>query len=91
MGELVNLSLRRLKSILLENPAPFEDDYAKLVALQKDAAISVLNLAAKVDEGRLRARNESAIVTILEEVRRLKQPAPIPMLEVVDQGQDATC
>jgi hypothetical protein len=49
------------------------DTDLKMLAMQKDAAVSVLHLAMKADEARFRARSEGGLVAILEEVRALRE------------------
>lgn len=49
------------------------NDDLKFLAMQKDAAVSVLNLAVRADEAQFRARSEGGLVAILEEVQRLRQ------------------
>ena len=41
--------------------------------MQKEAAVSVLNLALKADENRFRIRSEAGIVALLAEVRQIRQ------------------
>ncbi len=81
MTRLVGKSLRKLEEILDLAPAPWDEDYVKLLAMQKDAATNVVNMSIKADESRFRVQNESAIVAILQEVRALKKPA-LPAIEV---------
>lgn len=57
------------------------DGDLKFLALQKDAAVSVLTLALRADEARFRERSEGGILAILEEVQKLR-------LSVTPQAQD---
>lgn len=61
--------------------SPFDDNFAKMVSIQKDAAISALNVAIKADESRFRVQSEAAITVILDEVRQLKAQKAQPALE----------
>ena len=81
LTRLVGKSLRKLEQILDLDPTPWDDDYIKLLAMQKEAATSVINMSIKADESRFRVQNESAIVAILQEVRAMKKPA-LPAIEV---------
>lgn len=72
LNRIVNKALRKIEDILDLNPAPWDDDYARLLAIQKDAAASAINMAIKADESRFRAQSDAAIAVILDEVRRLK-------------------
>ena len=81
LTRLVGKSLRKLEQILDLDPTPWDEDYIKLLAMQKDAATSVIGMSIKADESRFRVQSESAIVAILQEVRALKQPSP-PAIEV---------
>jgi hypothetical protein len=49
------------------------DSDIKMLAMQKDAAGTVLTLALRADEARFRARSEGGLVAILEEVRALRE------------------
>jgi hypothetical protein len=49
------------------------DNDIKMLAMQKDAAVSVLHLAIRADEARFRQRSEGGLVAILEEVRALRE------------------
>jgi hypothetical protein len=73
-----------LEQILDLDPAPFDDDYVKLLSMQKDAATNIVNLSIKADESRFRVQSESAIVAILDEVRKLKSSQPALPASVVD-------
>lgn len=53
----------------------------RFLTMQKDAAVSVLNLAIRADEARFRARSEGGLVAILEEVQRLRASTN-PVLEM---------
>ena len=72
LNRIVNKALRKIEDILDLNPAPWDNDYARLLSIQKDAAASAINMAIKADESRFRAQSDAAIAVILEEVRRLK-------------------
>lgn len=52
---------------------PGHPDEMKLRSMQKEAAVSVLNLALKADENRFRIRSEAGIVALLAEVRQIRQ------------------
>lgn len=81
LTRLVGKSLRKLEQILDIEPSPWDDDYIKLLAMQKDAATSVIGMSIKADESRFRVQSESAIVAILQEVRALKAPTQ-PAIEI---------
>ncbi len=49
------------------------DHDIRMLAMQKDAAVSVLHLAIKADEARFRARSEGGLNAILEEVRAMRE------------------
>lgn len=51
------------------------DSDIRMLAMQKDAAVSVLHLAIKADEARFRARSEGGLVAILQEVQALRENA----------------
>jgi hypothetical protein len=72
LNRIVNKALRKIEDILDLNPAPWDNDYARLLSIQKDAAASAINMAIKADESRFRAQSDAAIAVILDEVRRLK-------------------
>lgn len=84
IDKLLDKALHKLDHILDMAPSPFDDDYAKLLSIQKDAALSVVNLSIKADENRFRIQNETAIVEILKEVKGLKGK-PVPAV-VIDQA-----
>lgn len=47
---------------------PMDEAFLKLVSVQKDAAVAVVNLANKVDENRFRKKSADAITGILARV-----------------------
>jgi hypothetical protein len=50
-----------------------EDDDFKLLNIQKEAAVSILNIAIKADESKFRIRNEENITALLREVREMRE------------------
>ena len=73
LNDGVGLSLNKLTEIVgirLDNSSP---DYLKLMSLQKDAAVALLNTGVMGGETRLRARTENTLEKLLEKItqRRL--------------------
>lgn len=81
LNRLVGKGLRKLEQILDLEPAPWDEDYIKILSMQKDAATNVVNLSIKADESRFRVQNETAIAVILDEVRRLKSAQTLVLVE----------
>lgn len=91
-GHLTKAAVKTLARVL---SIKVMDTDIKMLAMQKDAAVSVLHLAIKADEARFRARSEGGLNAILEEVRALREastsrvvyeeweatPPPTPLLQ----------
>lgn len=43
-------------------------DDLKLMSMQKDAAVAIVNTAVKVDEVQLRARTENSLARLMEKI-----------------------
>lgn len=75
LNDGVGLSLNKLTEIVgirLDNSSP---DYLKLMSLQKDAAVALLNTGVKVGETRLRARTENTLEKLLEKINQRRLSA----------------
>ena len=83
LSNLTRQSLDTIKAIL---DIPSDPQNLKLLSIQKDAALSVLASQIKVDQTRLRARDDSLLMQQLDEkVRRAKAD----LLAEARVGQDA--
>lgn len=65
---LVDDALVKLEEIIAVQVDMLSDDPLKLLSIQKDAAVAVLNLANKVDENRFRKKSVDAITNILQKI-----------------------
>ena len=72
-GRVGKKAVQTLEEILDLGVIPGHPDEMKLRSMQKEAAVSVLNLALKADENRFRIRSEAGIVALLAEVRQIRQ------------------
>jgi hypothetical protein len=75
LNEVVGLSLGKLREIVLvplDNTSP---DYLKLMSIQKDASVALLNTAVKVDETRLKARTENSLNRLLDKINQRRLSA----------------
>ncbi len=68
LEQLVDQALDKLGEIMGQEVDILSDDPLKLISIQKDAAIAVINLANKVDENRFRKKSADAITSILQQV-----------------------
>ncbi len=68
LEQLVDSAMGKLGDILALEVDILSDDPLKLISIQKDAAIAVINLANKVDENRFRKKSADAITSILQQV-----------------------
>jgi hypothetical protein len=68
LESLIDQALDKLEEVLDLEVDLLADDPLKLVSIQKDAAIAVINLANKVDENRFRKKSADAITSILQQV-----------------------
>lgn len=75
LNVLVGKALTKLQEIIdlpLEKSDP---EFMKLLSAQKDAAVSVVNTAVKVDETRLRARTENSLAKLLDKINQRRLSA----------------
>jgi hypothetical protein len=75
LNDGVGLSLGKLTEIVgikLDTTSP---DYLKLMSIQKDAAVALLNTAVKVDETRLKARAENSLNRLLDKINQRRLTA----------------
>lgn len=68
LESLIDQALDKLEEVLAIPIDMLSDDPLKLISIQKDAAIAVVNLANKVDENRFRKKSADAITSILQQV-----------------------
>lgn len=75
---ITNKALAKLEGILDIEGSTSD---LKLQSLQKEAAVSVLNLAIKSDEARFRAQSDMGIMAILREVQALRAAQPAAYID----------
>lgn len=72
---MLPLALGKLREIVETPMGLVAGDDLKLMSMQKDAAVAIVNTAVKVDEVQLRARTENSLARLMEKINQRRLPA----------------
>lgn len=82
LDDLVGIALQTVRDVLsVETPDPFDDHYPKILAIKKDAAISIIGAGLKADENRFRKRNTDVLSKLFEALKQERSDPEGPLLE----------
>lgn len=83
LDNLVTAALLTLKEVLdTQTPDRMDDNYTKILALKKDAAVSLIGAGLKADENRFRKRNSDILGKLFNELKLGESSGPVgPLLD----------